>query len=154
MNSSPNDAGVSYDSARSFIPLRVTVRNLKLHVEDFNVQVFVSADWAQCNVSLLGILRKGVFLSNVRGDSVTLRIRQQLFAPRHEEAPDKVAKLPPIPGFPSPLKTHPNMPVTDAHYNMITVSLTGISITNLKELWVDEFYRFDGHIDVRWWLLL
>ncbi len=145
MNSSPNDAGVSYDSARSYFPFRVSVRNLKLNVEDSNVQVYVSADWAQCDVSLLGIVRKGAYLSRVRGDGLILRIRQQLLP--HDLARDKITKLPDIPGFPSPLKTHPNMPVTDAHYDMVTVSLTDIDVTNLREVWIDE-YRFEGHIDI------
>ena len=83
----------------------------------------------------------------MRGDGLSLRIRLRT----DTETPERMAALPPVPGFPNPplRDVGPEVPpLTDANYDLWSVELDDVVVEHVRELWIDTM-RVSGDLEVR-----
>src|SRR4051812_14243912 len=92
-----DDIRIDYDSAYSVWPGRVVVRNLRVRMEDHNIQFWILVESGFLDISLHELLQKRVHALRVDGENVTYRMRHKL-SRVGKEGP-RVAAYPPIPGF-------------------------------------------------------
>lgn len=143
LNLAPEQVQVKFSRASMWVPFHLEVDGLELSIQDPAVQVFVAADHATGTLHPLAALDRHVFITDIVGQGVALRVRE-----RSDEAPDpaRAALLPPIPGFPDPRKkVPPDPPIPVALLPLI--ELSNLTVHDLREVWVDE-YHYQGAIEV------
>jgi hypothetical protein len=133
---------LAYASARSWLPGRVHVRDLRLRVEDYNVQFQVAIDSGTMDVDLSDLPFKKFHVLRLAADGVSFRMRHKVHAVGSDGA--RLAAYPPIHGFADPplYKGAPSPPVPDSEYNAWSVHIERVA-ARVRELWVLE-YRFEG----------
>ncbi len=136
------DIMVRYDWAYSLWPGRVVVRNLRVRVQDHNVQFQVAVDRGSLDVSLLELATKHFHALRLDADNVSYRMRHKV-SRVGKEGP-RLAAYPPIEGFSDPplFEGPPSPPISDADYNLWDVRIEGIT-AHVKEVWILE-YRYRG----------
>jgi len=137
-----DDISIEYDSAYSVWPGRVQVRNLRVRMEDHNIQFLIGVERGFLDVSLHELLYKRVHALRVDGENVTFRMRHKL-SHVGKEGP-RVAAYPPITGFADPplFVGPPGVPIPDSEYNLWDVRVDNVT-AHVKEIWVLE-YRYRG----------
>ena len=147
MSMSPRDVTVRYDRAYTLWPGRYITRGFQCYGEDSHVQFFVALDRGTVEFSLLAALRLTVRATHVSGEGFSLRLRQRLKP--SEATPERVARLPVIPNFTSPVTDMEasGPPPTDDHYRLATVDFSDIDVRGVHEVWVDDF-RWTGDMHV------
>jgi hypothetical protein len=138
---------IEYSRAYFVLPDRVHVEGLRLRGGDRHVEWLVQVDHCTFGLELLPLLRRQFHASFVDADGVSVRAR--LLVNKANPAHDDF--VPPIPGFVSPaLKPvgPPHAPISDAEYNLVTVTLENVDARHVREIWVDTT-RFAGDYRVR-----
>lgn len=137
-----DDIRIEYDSAYSVWPGRVHVRNLRVRMEDHNVQFLIVVERGFLDVSLHELLKKRLHALRVDGENVTYRMRHKLSHVGKEAL--RVAAYPPIPGFADPplFVGPPSPPIPDSEYDLWDVRIDNVT-ARVKEIWVLE-YRYRG----------
>lgn len=137
-----DDIGIEYDSAYSVWPGRVHVRNLRVRMEDHNIQFLIVVERGFLDVSLLELAKKRFHALRVDADNVTYRMRHKLSRVGKEAL--RVAAYPPIPGFADPplFVGPPGVPIPDSEYDLWDVRVDNVT-ARVKEIWVLE-YRYRG----------
>jgi hypothetical protein len=137
-----DDIRIDYDSAYSVWPGRVVVRNLRVRMEDHNIQFWILVESGFLDISLHELLQKRVHALRVDGENVTYRMRHKL-SRVGKEGP-RVAAYPPIPGFADPplFVGPPGVPIPDSEYDLWDVRIDNVT-AHVKEIWVLE-YRYRG----------
>jgi hypothetical protein len=140
---------VEYASAYCAWPGIVHARGLVIRGRDSNVEWLVAVDHLEFHDSVLDLLRRRFRATHVRGDGVSVRLRQRL-----DRVTDAASALPPIPGFMDPPRAAAGPeppPLTDKDYNLWTVELEDVMAEHVREIWVDTA-RIAGDLRVegRW----
>jgi hypothetical protein len=145
IGSEPASLLVDYASAYSFVPGRIVVRDLHIRGRDSHVEWILVIDRCEFQVSFGDMLHRRFRADDVHGDGLSLRIRlrQPAFTAEHMSA------LPPVPGFSDPPYSGVKPPpLSDADYNLWTISLEGVVAEHVREIWIDTT-RLSGDFDVR-----
>lgn len=148
MNIDENSAQIRYSHAHTWRPFRVSLDGFQLRVQDGNMQLFVTADHVEADIIPWTMMTMKRFIgSNVTANGLTFWMRMK--RDKKEIDGTTLARLPPIPGFGSVEREVPNstLVVTDEAYADFGAQLTNMHITNLKQVWVEE-YRYDGDIQI------
>ncbi|MGD0523919.1 MAG: hypothetical protein ABSE49_02180, partial [Polyangiaceae bacterium] len=141
----PTTMLVEYTSAYSVIPGRAHVEGLRIRGSDSNVQWILTLDRCDLHFGVLDFAHQRFHASHVRGDGVSMRVRQKEASFTAEEA----AALPPVPGFTDPPIAGPKPPpLTDAQYNLWSIWLEDVVADHVREVWVDTT-RYSGDFQVR-----
>ena len=137
-----DDIRIEYDAAYSVWPGRVHVRNLRVRMEDHNVEFLIVVERGFLDVSLHELAKKRFHALRVDGDNVTYRMRHKLSHVGKEAL--RVAAYPPIPGFADPplFVGPPGVPIPDSEYDLWDVRVDNVT-ARVKEIWVLE-YRYRG----------
>jgi hypothetical protein len=136
---------VDYSSAYSIIPGRVHVEDLRLRGRDSNVEWILTLDRCDFRFGLLDFAHRRFHAYHVRGDGLSMRVRQREPSFTAEE----VAALPPVPGFSDPpYSGPPSPPISDADYHLWSVWLEDVDADHVREIWVDTM-RYSGDLEVR-----
>lgn len=143
-----DSAGLDYDSAWSPWPTRIRLEGLRVRGRDANVEFAIQIDEVWLKLDLWSVVAaRTIKVTRVRGSGVSVRALQRIDPEKVTE--EKVKALPSIPDYPSPPVTEasvPGPPATRAHYDQISVDVSGIdAIAN--ELWIDEA-RYRGRMHV------
>ena len=139
-----DDVELDYDWAYSWVPGRVTVKNLALRMEDYNVQFFVGIERATIDVRIEKLALRRFHAVRLAAEGTTYRMRHKLHSVGQDAR--RVAAYPPIAGFADPpLYRGPEPPpIPDSEYALWEVKIENVS-TSLREVWVLEYrYRGDG----------
>jgi hypothetical protein len=147
-----SDLRLDYASAYSIIPGRVHLDGLTIRGRDQSVEWFLTLDHADVSVSLVDLLHRTFHASRLRASGFTIRARLRL--DRVGATPEVVAALPPIAGFADPPLVDmgpPELPLTDASYNLWTVDLEDVDVEHVREVWIHTV-RSEGDTRVhgRW----
>src|SRR5690349_6133812 len=78
MTMTPHIAQIHYGQAYSLVPFRVVIDDLRLSVQDPNIQLYVSADHAEADIYPWSFLHNRFYATNVKGDGVVFRIRERV----------------------------------------------------------------------------
>ena len=89
---------IDYASAYSVWPGRIHVEGLSIRGRDSNVEWILLIDRCDFRVSLADLAHTKFHAHRVRGDGLSLRIRLRT----DTATPERMAALPPVPGFPNP----------------------------------------------------
>jgi hypothetical protein len=144
-NGDPRALLLEYDRASSWIPGRIRVDGLRLRGRDSNVEWILRIDRCDFTVSFGELVRRRFHASNVRGDGLSLRVRQR----RPSFTEREVASLPPVPGFSDPpYAGPPSPPLRDEDYNLWSIRLDGVEARHVREVWIDTL-RYSGDLDIR-----
>jgi hypothetical protein len=147
LSRNPETFRVTYTSARSWWPQRVHVEGLDVRVRDATMELELHIDHADVNLSLWALVVRRLHTSRVEARGVTWRMRF-----RGEEgalSPDRIARLPPIDGFPPvPLLDVPPLPASDASAHPFDVDLEGLDVRGVREVWIEDF-RLTGDLNAR-----
>ena len=135
--SHPEVVQVHFQRAWTIWPGRVHVTGADISGQDSENQFWLTAEHAAMTFTPGGLSKQDVTGTNLRGDGITIKIRRRVVKLPPE---NELAKLPPIKGFPTPLK--PDLP----DVRVIGVRLQDIKAKNVREIWVDGF-RVTGDID-------
>ncbi len=127
----PEIVQVRYQRVWSIWPGRIHVTGADISGQDSENQFWVMADHAAMTFTPGGLAVQDVTGTNLRGDGVMIYIRRRVVK---LPPADDLAKLPPIKGFPSPLK--PDLP----DVRVIGVRLQDIKAKNVREVWVDGYH--------------
>jgi hypothetical protein len=117
---------------------------------DSNVQWILSIDDCVFTVRFADlILHRRFHAEHVRGDGLSLRLRQR----RAAFAPEVAAALPPIPGFADPPYAGPKPPpITDAEYDLWSVWLEDVVARHVRDIWIDTIHSTgDATVSGRWY---
>jgi hypothetical protein len=136
---------VDYTSAYSIVPGVVHAEGLRIRGSDSNVQWILTIDRCDLHLGVLDFAHKRFHASHVRGDGVSMRVRQKASSFTAEEA----AALPPVPGFTDPPMAAPKgPPLTDAQYDLWSIWLEDVVADHVREVWVDTM-RYTGDLQIR-----
>ena len=142
-----DQVAVDFRSAWTFWPGRVHVEDVRITMQDRNVQFALQIAQADVTIDLLALTRRTFHATKVRGSGVSFRFRHRI---EHEmlELPF-VAALPPIPEFPDPPLREFGPPpprLDDEHYNLWTVHIEDVDVL-VSELWTHMMrYEGDAHV--------
>lgn len=157
INSNPESLTLDYDSASSFWPGRLAIRNLRIRGSDHNVQWMIRLADARVDYSVLSLMRRTFRAERVLGTGLSFSIRSKLEAGEVMNANRSV--LPPIPGFADPPLRSPEVQGAEAAGNPWRIELRNIRIEHFDEIWFDAFHyqgtaRLDGAFFLRPGLLV
>ena len=151
-NSDPESMRVEYKSAYSLYPFHGHVDGLTIRGRDRNVEWILTLDHGDFSVAAWQLLRKRFQATHVTADGLTFRARFRQEASAN--TPERVAALPPVPGFADPPLADPTPappPLSDKEYNLWAVQLSDIDIDHVREVWVDTIrYAGDGRVRGSW----
>ncbi|HEY8089805.1 MAG TPA: hypothetical protein VIF09_18220, partial [Polyangiaceae bacterium] len=134
-----------YASAYSVVPGRIHVSGLRIRGRDSNVEWVLTLERCDFRVSFRDLLRHRFHADHVRGDGLTMRIRQR----EPSFTADEAAALPPVPGFADPPLSGPKPPpLSDADYNLWSIWLEDVVADHVREIWVDTI-RYSGDLQIR-----
>jgi hypothetical protein len=134
---------VDFRHAWSLWPGQVHVDDLRVRVQDRNVQFVVDLPSADVTVRLVDLMRREFHATQVRGSGLSFRFRHRV-EPESADRPSVLA-LPPIPGFQDPPLREagpPTAPVDDAHYRLWTVHIEDVDV-GVREVWI-QMFRYQG----------
>ena len=126
-------------SGWTIFPGRLHVRNLKITIQDHNIQSLIQLARAEVVLSLHELPSMVFHATKVRGSGLVFRFRQRVM-PESKDFPS-VRAVPPIPGFEDPPVFEawaPEPPIPDDKYNLWTVHLENVDV-EADELWVQQF---------------
>jgi hypothetical protein len=133
---------LDYSSAYSLWLGSVSVRDLTLRVEDYNVQFEVALTSADVDISLSQLLFKKFHVTKLDAAGTRFRMRHKLITVG--DGAERVAAYPPIEGFADPpyyVGLRP-APIPDDEYDLWSVRIENVH-ARVSELWVME-HRFRG----------
>jgi len=140
MTIAPEITQIRYGQAYTLIPFRIVVEDLELSVQDPSIQMFISADHAEGTIYPWTLVGHRFFATDLKGDGVVFRLRERL--DKEKATPATLALMPEIPGYESIERE-----ATHVDIKPLAVELENLHVTNLLQVWVNEF-RFDGHLNV------
>lgn len=147
LNSGTPDVQFHYEKAWTLWPGTVHVRNLRMRIEDRNLQAETRVERVVFDVSVLPLFKKTIRLSDVDGSGVVFRMRHRVTAITDENR-DNVAAYPPIEGASGPpiFPTDPEPPplAPDETWRIDFVD----GVARAKEIWIQEF-RYVGEVEGR-----
>ncbi|HEX7672310.1 MAG TPA: hypothetical protein VF395_22095, partial [Polyangiaceae bacterium] len=130
-------------SGWTILPGRVHIRNLRITIQDHNVQSLIEIARADVVLSLHELPFMVFHATKVRGSGLVFRFRHRVM-PESRDFPS-VRAVPPIRGFEDPPLFEawvPEPPIPDDKYNLWTVHLEDVDV-HADELWVQQF-RYVG----------
>ena len=142
VNKVPDRTAIEYASASSFWPGRARVRNLQVRDRDSKAEWAFELEDARISFSVVGLLRRRFHVTSLSGNGSTFRARNRLTAAQAADR-SRVARLPPIPGFPDPPLLTPGQGKTPPTGREWAIRVDDLEVVRLRELWVDE-YRYVG----------
>lgn len=145
---SSGDVKADFTRAWSVWPGVIHVENLKVTIQDHNIQSLIGLDRAVVTVRLRELPKKVFHATRLRGTGVFFRFRNRV-QPEDAGRP-YVAALPPIPGMENPPVFEarvPPPPIPDAKYDLWTVHIEDVDV-GVRELWVQQF-RYLGKARAR-----
>lgn len=152
LNASPGAFLVEYESAYSLIPGRVHVEKLSIRGRSSSIEWRLIVDRGDFRIALTDLARKRFHTTWVRVEGAEFRLRLRLLP--ENAKPERLAALPPIPGFVDPplLDVGPEpAPLTDAQYDLWSVQLDDVDVEHIREIWVHEERGVgDARIRGRW----
>src|SRR5262249_54571258 len=120
-------------------PWHVHAEGLTVRGADSNIQWLLHLDRVQFDFTVWRLLRRQLYFSHVRGSGITYRLRTRQPSPELTE--ERLAHLPPIPGFGTlPIRSHegPGADVwSDAAYHLYTVNFEDTVAEDVREVWVN-----------------
>jgi hypothetical protein len=131
-------------SGWTVVPGRVHLEDLRITVQDHNVQSMIRLAHADVVLSLRELPWRVFHATRVRGSGLSFRFRHRVM-PESRELPS-VRAVAPIPGFDDPPifeASVPAPPITDAAYRLWTVHLEDVDVRG-DELWIQQF-RYLGN---------
>jgi hypothetical protein len=147
ISADPDTLLVDYATAYSWWPGRIHVEGLSIRGRDSHVEWILRLDRCDLRVVFMDLAHKKFHAEHVRGDGVSMRVRLRAAV----VTPEKMAALPPVPGFPDPpLKDvgPPPPPLTDANYNLWSIELDDVVADHVREVWIDTL-RYAGDLEIR-----
>jgi hypothetical protein len=146
-NGDPEKLRLEYSSATGWFPWDIRVRDLELRSRDSNVEWYLRIDEARVDIAPLALAAHRLRFRRVRATGLVFRIRVRV-PPEEANEPGMRAHfdaLPPIPGFPArPLRDRePGAPPDPEQGKPLHVSLTGLEVQGIHELWID-IWRLAG----------
>ncbi len=149
-NFKPEAQEIDYASAYSLYPGRIHVEGLMIRGSDSAVQWVLHADACDFSVSFLELTKRRFHASRIRGRGYDMRVRMKL----PDLSPERLAALPPVPGFADPVRPDAVLPaeLTDANYDLWTIYLDDADVEHVRELWIDTL-RLSGdlHVNGSWY---
>lgn len=151
VNSSPETVLLDYESGYTLWPGTASVHRFRLRNQDSHIQWVLEVEHADFSVDLLAFFRRTFHAPHIRAEGVSFRLRTKLTM--EGAAAPRAGAFPPIEGYDDPPLEPigpPELPVTDANYDVFTVNLEDTDAT-VRELWIDEL-RLVGpaHVNGRW----
>jgi hypothetical protein len=146
-NGNPEKLRLEYSSATGWFPWDIRVRDLELRSRDPNVEWYLRIDEARVGFAPLALAARRLRFTHVHATGLAFRIRVRV--PLEEAAEPGMRAhfdaLPPIPGFPArPLRDRePGKPPDPEKGQPLHVSLTGLEVQGIHELWID-IWRLTG----------
>jgi hypothetical protein len=138
---------LEYAFAWSVWPGHVHVRALRLTSQDRGVQWQLDIDRVATTLVLQDLPRRIFHATRVEADGVTFALRRRI--PRRQLTPERLEGLPSVAGF-APVPVAPDTPdedIPDWRYDLMSVWLQGISVRNVRSVWVDRL-RLQGDAQV------
>jgi hypothetical protein len=140
---------VEYASAYSPWPGQIHADGLAIRGRDSSVEWLLAIDHCDFRESFLDLVRRRFHASHVRGDGLSLRLRQRL-----QEVTPAASALPPVPGFLDPPRAEVGPrppPLTDADYRLWSIELDDVVAEHVREVWIDAA-RATGNVRMegRW----
>jgi hypothetical protein len=147
VNGDPEKLRLEYASAEGWFPWDVRVKGLELRSRDANVEWYLSIDEARVAFAPLALAARRLSFTRVRATGLSFRLRERV-RPEEADAPGERAHfdaLPSIPGYPArPLRDRePGALPPPEKGRPLHVSVTGIEIADVRELWID-IWRLQG----------
>jgi hypothetical protein len=145
INADPKTLDIHFDRGWSLRPGRVHAKNLSIRSRDGSVEWMLRIDEVQFDLSFAALAKHRFAASHVRGYGGSFRLRSRLDP--WQVNPARVARLPPIAGFPAvPVRPYSQCSASewsDADYHLWTVQLEDVHAEAVAELWIDG-YRLEG----------
>lgn len=138
---------LDYDTATTWWPGHVSIRNLTLRFEDYNVQFELSLERAKIDIALRELPFNRFRATKLTAEGTRFRMRHKLIVVGEDA--ERVAAYPPIRGFADPpyFTGVRSPPIPDEEYDLWSVQIENVS-ARVSELWVQE-YRFSGRGEAR-----
>lgn len=143
-NGNPEKLRLEYSSATGWFPWDVRVHDLELRSRDPNVEWYLRIDEARVAFAPLELIGRRLHFTRVRARGLAFRLRVRVDA-KEASAPGAAAHfaaLPEIPGFPArPLRDEAdNAPAAPESGKPLHISVTGLDVDDLRELWIDIWH--------------
>ncbi|MDQ5856662.1 MAG: hypothetical protein M3542_00065 [Acidobacteriota bacterium] len=146
VNKTPDRTSIEYRSASSVWPGRARVKNFRIRDRDLKAEWTFELEDARISFSVLGLVRRRLHVTSLSGSGATFRARNRL-TPREAADPERLAPLPPIPGFPDPPRLQPGEHKPPKTGKEWTIRVDDIEIDPLREIWVNAYrYAGDGRL--------
>ena len=142
VNKAPDRTTIEYESASSLWPGRARVRRLHVRDRDRKAEWMFELEEARISFSILALLRGRLHVTSLSGSGSTFRARNRLTAAQAGDA-KRVARLPPIPGFPDPPRLQPGESKPPPTGKEWPIRIDDLEVVGMRELWIDE-YRYTG----------
>lgn len=142
VNRTPDRTSIEYLSASSVWPGRARVKTFRIRDRDLKAEWTFELEDARLSFSVLGLLRRRLYVTSLSGSGATFRARNRL-TPREAADLERVARLPPIPGFPDPPRLQPGERKPPPTGKEWTIRVDNVEVDKLREVWVDA-YRYVG----------
>lgn len=142
INKAPDRTSIEYQSASSFWPGRARVRSFRIRDRDLKAEWAFELEDARISFSVLGLLRRRFHVTSLSGSGAAFRARERLTAREAGDA-ERVARLPPIPGFPDPPRLDPGERKPPPTGKEWTIRVDDVEVKALREIWVNS-YRYVG----------
>jgi hypothetical protein len=125
---------LEYEGAWSPWPGRVYARNLRLRVQDSNIQFELRTDTVEVDIVLTSLLRRTFRATHLDVEGLKFKFRHKL--QELPQNPRMVRALPPIEGFADPplMKKTPSEPSG----KLWTIHITDVD-ARIEELWIQQF---------------
>ncbi len=162
INRKPEKMLITWDSASTWLPGVVSVRNFELRNQTRANQLYIQVPRARAVISLLKLPMKTLHVRSVKADGVDLRLRRRLDHVRTgkdgqsiQVAPEDTAYYPEIPGLSNPPDPKPeDLYPKKRHRRPWTIKLTGVAVDGplhaaLNELAVTGQGRVGGGVTIR-----
>jgi hypothetical protein len=141
MNKDPDHGWLEYASASSPWPGTLRVKGFRYRDRDPKAEWGMELDNATLDYSLADLLRRRFHATRLSGSGFIFHVRSRLT--RAEATKARLARLPPIAGFPDPPLldgAKPKAPPTGKEWS---IQIDGIAIDGVREVWIEE-YRCTG----------
>lgn len=144
LNDAQDDVTVTASRAWTWWFGRVDARDLRILIEEDDVEVLVTFTKGTATVHSLGLFDRECRLSGVRGEQGRIAVRRKIVKDEADER--RLAGLAEIEGLPVPLIEQP-VPPDDDFSNNWTVHMEDIDAV-VERLWIDNF-RVDGRLELK-----